>query len=339
MVINNISYRIKEFIMLVILASIMGFFLCEDCHKSWDPFWRLEVIMISIWIVMWYGNGGVSHLIDKFYSWLNEPIERFILGILGAAVYSTVAILGMSYLFYQIFEVSIGNGWDVVWISIGVSITILLFALTQKFLFSWRELSLREEKMRNELLVSRYEVLKNQINPHFIFNGLNALTELVYEDQDQAVKYIDQLAKVMRYVLQSGNVEVVSLNEEMAILQSYIFLQKIRYADSLQVDIDLDEGEEEKLIAPLVLQMLFENAIKHNELTKENPLKVRIYKEEDKLVIVNNILAKEILANDSTGIGLKNIVARYESLSTKKVKIDESGGVFSVSIPLINQLK
>jgi len=339
MMLNNLSYRIKEFILLVILASTMGFFTCQDCHKSWDSFWRLELIMISIWVVMWYGNGGVSHLIDKYYSWLNKPIERFILGIAGAAVYSTVAILGMSYLFYQIFEVSIGSGWDVIWITIGVSISILLAALTHKFLFAWRELSLREEKMRSELLVSRYEVLKNQINPHFIFNGLNALTELVYEDQDQAVKYIDQLAKVMRYVLQAGKVEVVSLKEEMEILHSYIFLQKIRYADSLQVDIVLKKEEEEKFIAPLVLQMLFENAIKHNELTKENPLKIRIYCEEDKLMMVNNIMAKEILANDSTGIGLKNIVARYESLSSTEVKIDKSGGVFSVSIPLINQLK
>ena len=316
-----LTKKIREFGLVIILASIMGILICPECMNSWKSMWRLEVIMLTIWMVMWYGNKFISHSLDHYISWLDKPTKRFALGIIGSALFSTSAIVSMAVLFKSIFNISIGGGWTNVWITIAVSLLILLFMQSRQFLYSWRNLSLREEKMRNEILVSRFEVLKNQINPHFMFNGLNALSSLVHEDQDLAVKYIDQLSKVLRYVLQAGKQEIVTLDEEIEILNSYVFLQKIRYNDNLVVDINLNSTGGDHYLAPLVLQMLIENAIKHNEITSDHPLKIKLSLEDKYLIMSNNVRKKETALQESTHIGLSNIQSRYQALTDEKVRI------------------
>ncbi len=335
----KLTKKIKELILVITLANIMGIVVCPECMLSWKSIWRVEVIMVSIWLVMWYGNKFISISIDKYVSWLDNPAKRFALGIIGSAVFSTTAIVSLAVLFKNLFNISIGGGWTNVWVTIVVSLMILLFMLSKRFLYSWRDLSLREEKMRNELLVSRYEVLKNQINPHFMFNGLNALSSLVHEDQDLAVKYIEQLSKVLRYVLQAGKQEVVTLDEEIEILNSYIFLQKIRYNDNLIVDINLDNSGGSLYIAPLVLQMLIENAIKHNEITSDHPLIIKLSQDGKYLRMWNSVRVKEVALQESTHMGLANIQSRYQAITNQKVLIEDTENEFSVSIPLINKIK
>lgn len=334
----KIEGTFKEFIVIVVLATVMGVFMCTECWSNWNYFWKLEIIMISIWSVMWYGNHFISVFIDKRISWLSQPGKRFAFGIIASAIYSAGAILLMAIIADEVFSVQIGNKWSIVWISIIVSVLILLFFLSRQFLYSWRNLALQEEKMRNEILVSRYEVLKNQVNPHFMFNGLNALSSLVYEDQDLAVKYIDQLSKVFRYVLQAGQKEVVTLGEEIETVNSYIFLQKIRFGDNFIVEKELDEVSDKYYVAPLVLQMLIENAIKHNEITQENPLMIKLLIENEYLIVSNNLQLKNSELHESTEMGLTNIKARYESLSNNKVLVDETTTSFKVSIPLITKV-
>lgn len=333
----KLSTRQRDFILIIVLANVMGILMCPDCLKNWTYFWRLEVIMLTIWFVMWYGNEFVSHSIDRYVSWLDKPAKRFALGIIGSVIFTILAIVSLAMLFKKIFDISIGDGWSTVWVSIGVSLVILLFMQSKDFLFSWRELSIRQEKMRNEILVSRYEVLKNQVNPHFMFNGLNALSSLVYEDQDLAVKYIDQLSKVFRYVLQAGQKEVVTLGEEIETVNSYIFLQKIRFGDNFNVEMELEEVSEKYFVAPLVLQMLIENAIKHNEITQENPLVIKLFIENEYLIVSNNLQLKNSELHESTEMGLTNIKARYQSLSDNEVIVDETNTSFKVSVPLVTK--
>lgn len=333
----KLTKNIKEIILVIILASIMAAVVCPECILAWYSLWRVEVIMLTIWFVMWYGNKYISHSIGQYVSWLENPTKRFAFGIIGSVVFSTSAIISLAILFEKLFNISIGEGWTYVWITIVVSLLILLFMLSRQFLYSWRDIYLREEKMRNEVLVSRYEVLKSQINPHFMFNGLNALSSLVHEDQDLAVKYIEQLSKVLRYVLQAGKQEIVTLREEIEILNSYVFLQKIRYNDNLIVDISLDKTENNFYVAPLVLQMLIENAIKHNEITSENPLKIKLSLANQYLIMQNSVRIKEIALQESTHVGLTNIHSRYQALTDKKVVIEETDNNFIVSIPLISK--
>lgn len=325
----------KELGLVVILATIMGFFMCEECYKNFDHLWRLEVIMLTIWLVMWYGNAYISHFIDHYVTWLENPAKRFALGIGGSIVYSVVAIVSLAVLFEKLFNISIGGGWTNVWITIGATLIVLLFMLSKQFLYSWRDLSLREEKMRNEVLSSRFDVLKSQINPHFMFNSLNTLNSLIYQDQDLAAKYVGELSKVYRKVLASANNEVVTVTEELKMLESYIFLQSIRFEDKFKVNINLGDEALSMHIPPMVLQMLIENAIKHNEITKANPLAVEVFDEEGLIYIKNKIALKDTLPGDSSSIGLSNIKDRYKVFSDIPVEVLNDEDQFIVKIPLL----
>jgi LytS/YehU family sensor histidine kinase len=162
---------------------------------------------------------------------------------------------------------------------------------------------------------------------------LNALTNLVYQDQDKAAKFIKQLSEVYRYVLDSRDKEVVSIQEELKFLESYLFLQHIRFGDKLNVQIDIPRKDGR--VAPLALQMLFENAIKHNVISEEDPLTIHIYRQDENLVVENTLKRKQILAEDSSGLGLENIKRRYEFLSDKKVVVEETASKFKVTVPIL----
>jgi len=325
----------KELGIILVLASLMGFFMCPQCFEKWEYLWKMEAIMLTIWLVMWYGNAYISHLIDHYVSWLENPAKRFALGISGSLIFSVTAIILLAILFEKTFNISIGGGWTNVWITIGATLIVLLFMLSRQFLYSWRALSIREERMRNEVLSSRFDVLKSQINPHFMFNSLNTLNSLIYQDQDLAARYVGELSKVYRTVLASAKNEIVTVAEELIVLESYIFLQSIRFEDRFKVKINLSDGCREMHIPPMVLQMLIENAIKHNELTTENPLVVEVFDEDGLINVKNKIALKQVLPGDNSSTGLSNIKERYKTFSDVPVAIFNDGDQFIVKIPLL----
>jgi LytS/YehU family sensor histidine kinase len=203
------------------------------------------------------------------------------------------------------------------------------------FLRSWRQAELNMEKLKNERLSSQYEALKNQVNPHFLFNSLNALTSLVYENQDQAAHFIQQLSKVYRYVLDNREKEMVSLETELHFVESYLFLQKIRYGVNLKHTIKAENRNLYK-VAPLSVQMLIENAIKHNVISNEEPLEIKVsIDEEGYLVTRNNLQVKNII-NEYSGIGLENIKARYQYFTNRKIIVEKTQNEFIVKLPLIH---
>jgi LytS/YehU family sensor histidine kinase len=206
-------------------------------------------------------------------------------------------------------------------------------------LLSWRQAAINAEKLKTESIASRYESLKNQVNPHFLFNSLNALSNLVYEDQELAIKFIRKLSEVYRYVLDTRNQEVVKLSDELAFLDSYIFLQKIRYEDNLKININLPRHTE-AMIPPLSLQMLVENAIKHNIVSEDEPLHIDLFMEDDDYIVVRNNLQKKNIGEvppggASPGIGLANIKSRYETLTQKAVEVGSTPHDFLVKIPVL----
>jgi sensor histidine kinase YesM len=168
-----------------------------------------------------------------------------------------------------------------------------------------------------------------------MFNSLNTLNSLIYQDQDLASKYVGQLSKVYRTVLTSSKDEIVTVEKELEILDSYIFLQSIRFEDRFRVEINLSEDSRKMHIPPMVLQMLIENAIKHNELTNDNPLVIEVYDKDGLIFIENKIVRKQVLPGDNSSIGLSNIVARYKVFSDTPVEVDNTGELFIVKIPLL----
>ena len=200
------------------------------------------------------------------------------------------------------------------------------------FLLSWRQTSIDMEKLKTEQVFTQFQSLKNQVNPHFLFNSLNALSSLVYEDQDKAVSFIRKLSKVYRYVLDKKDEELVKVEDELDFMENFIFLQQIRFGENLKVLIE-KSNIRDGYLPPLALQLLVENAIKHNVISEKDPLSVSIKIEDTYCIISNSI--KEKLHKDSTGIGLANLKARYEYLSKKKMEIENDGIEFIVKLPVL----
>jgi sensor histidine kinase YesM len=197
-----------------------------------------------------------------------------------------------------------------------------------------KESELIIERLKKESLISQFESLKNQINPHFLFNSLNVLTELITQKPEYAIVFIKELADVYRYVLENKNKEVVELETELSFVKAFSYLLNIRYPENLKINIGIDNHINGILIPPLTLQMLIENSIKHNIISSQQPLLIEINMEEDYLVVKNNIQRKKISGIPS-GIGLKNIESRYNFLTDKKIHVSDNGKYFIVKIPIL----
>ncbi len=326
----------KEILVIFFLSSIMAYLMCINCFQNLEYALRYYGINFSIWLVMWYGNTYVSIYIDKIYSWLKDPVKRFLLGIIGSAVYSAAAMLVIIWFYKFAMNIDItDNNSKTIYLTVLLAISVLTLLLAIEFLHSWRALALQEEKMKNEVLTSKFESLKSQVNPHFMFNSLNTLTSLIYQNQDLATNYVKQLSKLYRSVLASGKNEIVTIDDELITLESYIFLQSIRFEDRLEVNIDINEKIREKHIPPMVLQMLIENCIKHNEITEENPLQIEVFSEGEMVCVKNNIAPKQALPGDNSSIGLSNIIARYKLLSDNPVEVIDNGKQFIVKLPIL----
>ncbi|MCR9054694.1 sensor histidine kinase [Phaeodactylibacter xiamenensis] len=199
---------------------------------------------------------------------------------------------------------------------------------------NWKRTLLETEQLRREQVESQLEGLKNQVNPHFLFNSLNTLTYLIPEDQEKAVQFVQKLSRVYRYILEMKDKKLVTLAEELKFLHAYVFLVKERFGDNLQVELDVPEPAKAMQVVPLSLQILFENAIKHNVIAKGKPLTVAVRVEGGNLVVVNKLQPKAQVM-PGTGTGLANVRNRYRYFTNDPVSISADDGVFEVRLPML----
>ena len=192
------------------------------------------------------------------------------------------------------------------------------------------------EQLKAENIRNQFEVLKNQLNPHMLFNSLNTLRSLVRENQDRAQDYIQELSRVLRYTLQGNESQCVTLREEMDFVSAYIFLLKMRFEDNLRFEINITHNSEEYLLPPMSIQMLIENAVKHNEISNRRPLTITIATDSEEGLLVSNPIQSKLTATTGTGIGLVNLDKRYRLLFRQEIQITEDRN-FTVRIPLIRK--
>jgi ligand-binding sensor domain-containing protein len=211
-----------------------------------------------------------------------------------------------------------------------------LVALIIVFIIKRREEGLRKfERLQKEKIEFQFETLKSQVNPHFLFNSFNTLLSVIENTPKNAVKYVEKLSEFFRNIITYRDKNVITIEEELNILGNYLFIQKERYGENLQVEINVDKDSQIKYcIAPMTLQLLAENAIKHNAVSRETPLKISITNDEKRLIVSNNINLK-ITPEKSAGFGLQNIKSRYALLSNDKLEIFKDERKFVVYIPLI----
>ncbi|MEQ6121261.1 sensor histidine kinase [Reichenbachiella sp. MALMAid0571] len=323
---------------------IISIFLNLEGLKQGDyrQFATTTVLSTVFWTVLMNGNRFIEKLLDKRWTWIGQPGKRFVIGMLALAVFTVLASCFILLIYLEVYlnldfkEVMSKKGWAYM-LSLPVSVTFFIAFVMhgRSFLISWRQTAIDLERMKNKNLISQYESLKNQVNPHFLFNTLNALLSLVYSDQDKAADFIRKFADVYHYVLEHQFDEVVTLSTELKYVKSFLHLNIIRFGDNLYVDIRGEENiNSDFLIPPLALQMLLENAFKHNEVSKRNQLIITISIDSENIIVSHN---KNPMVSEekSSGVGLNNISARYDFLTGKKIRVVNTDEQFEVSLPII----
>ncbi|MFK7981590.1 MAG: sensor histidine kinase [Saprospiraceae bacterium] len=237
--------------------------------------------------------------------------------------------------------VGAGHHEHPVGVSMSVTSLVVIFLVVAIYesIYFYQQLkkSIQEkEELQRENIKSQLEGLKSKVNPHFLFNSLNTLAYLIPEDADKSVKFVQKLSKVYRYILEMSDEKLIPLHKELDFLNSYIFLLKERFEENLQVAIDIPKARMNDKIIPLSLQILFENAIKHNVISSSKPLKIKVVINEMGKLIVENNLQKKKQIKDSTKFGLENIKNRYRFFSNEAVDVIATSSSFIVSLPLIS---
>ncbi len=332
--------------------------------------YHVKIVLGSLLFVLFYGmifagslwNEGSIHMLLlliiqlEFYLWLGrkffdidyphsigqlvrKAIIRLIMFYLVAFILSAIFYVGYMTLIYII------NGWDLgelipnilgkevkgflIGASSGYVVGSIIF-----FYFQWIDALKREQKLREEKLIFQYETLKSQVNPHFLFNSLNTLSSLVYKDPAQSDEFIRRLSSIYRYILDNMDAELVDLERETQIVKDYFYLQQVR--DNGKIDLEIKMAKPEDFqIMPISLQMLMENALKHNAATREQPLRISIILDQERSIIVcrNNLQPKQQIEMSSKK-GLKNLNERVKLMLHKEIFIRSTGSEFIVEVPV-----
>jgi len=199
-----------------------------------------------------------------------------------------------------------------------------------------QESKVQEQKIIAGTASAKFETLKNQIDPHFLFNSLNVLSSLIEENPENAQRFTTALSKVYRYVLEQKDKDLVPIEEELAFAKTYMNLLQMRFENSLTYEVLIENIQPEAKVVPLSLQLLLENAVKHNVISEQKPLHIQIFIENDALVIQNNFQKKAVL-QDGQGVGIQNIISRYDIVTDRKVTIEKNENTFTVKLPILTK--
>lgn len=287
----------------------------------------------------WFGNNAIGRYAEKKLDRTKNPKKTTIISISLLLIYGIIIGVSLPYIFDRfIWNMAKEDIFlDVLIKSLMVmfldSVVIAIFYSTQ-LSNHWMKSIRKNEELKRENLTAKYEVLKNKVNPHFLFNSLNALSSVIERNPELGSDFVKKLSDIYRYVLEQSDKELVSLDVEMKFVEDYIFLSKIRFGNALTFHSTIPENTDVQVV-PLGLQMLAENAIKHNIISDDMPLQIEVGMENDFIVLKNNIQKKNIIMPDRKPHGLENLRNRYTYHTDLLIDITESDEFFTVSLPII----
>ncbi len=319
------------------LVSVLFMFLYNDDPLT-SPAVVVQEFLISFTFTftLWEGNRAIVMNMRRWYPHNEQTARRLTMQGLIAVVF----IVSASLFIYELFEwfgVVICDSMRMKIISAVINLIPTLFILSiyesAYFFEEWKQNFQRSEALAKENIRSQLEALKNQLDPHFLFNSLNTLAALIDEQNEPAQKYLEQLSDVYRYVLVSQQKETVPLHEELAFVDAYVSLNKTRFRDNLIVVNELPKEAMLRPVPPLSIQILVENAIKHNVVSRDKPLTLRLSMDAHGYITVENNVQKKNVLEISTKTGLQNMINRYALLTTKKVEVLQTADMFSVKVP------
>lgn len=293
-------------------------------------------------VTLGIANNMIFVFLDKKFITERFSAKRILVGFASSFVV-TLFIIFLLQIFINV--VIDGNTFQTYWadekpanyvFATVMTFIVLLCFYTFYIYKAYNENKVKEQKVIAGTASAQFESLKNQIDPHFLFNSLNVLSSLIEENPDNAQKFTTSLSKIYRYVLEQKDKELVPVEEELAFAKTYMNLLKMRFENSISYEVPTGFDNLEAKVVPLSLQLLLENTIKHNVVSEKKPLHIKIYIENNYLIVANNLQKKEVL-QDRKGVGLQNIVNRYALISERKVLVDETQNEFKVKIPILTK--
>ena len=293
-------------------------------------------------LALYISNTALFEFLDHYFKKDRFSLKRIVVGFFGAFVVSLFVIF-LLHLFEEViisgktFQVFLANEKPSNYLfSIIITFFITLSLYTFYFYKLYNENKVKEQKIIAGTASAKFESLKNQIDPHFLFNSLNVLTSLIEENPENAQRFTTSLSKIYRYVLEQKDKELVSVEEELAFAKTYMNLLKMRFENSLFYELPTTIINPDTKVVPLSLQLLLENTVKHNVVSEKRPLHIRIFIENGYLVVENDYQKKEVL-QDRKGVGLQNIINRYGIITDRKVLIGQNEKTFTVKIPILTK--
>lgn len=353
----NKYYRIFIIPLIALLYTVISYVI-NPFSKYWTLMAHrtvgqllLELVftLVMCWLITEFSLAS-SRWMDRWIPWEKHPLRRFIVqaSYLLVAVFILLRVLEylLVYLFgpgdYESYLDELDQ-WQFVFVCIFLSILISAVHTGNYFLKRWKtsmlestELQLHAAALKEVAMQAQLQSLKLQLDPHFLFNNFSTLSALIEEDPKLALSFLENLSRVYRYMIINLNNDVVSLQQELTFIQAYIFLMKIRHGDNVNIQIELPAEILTKGIPPIILQLLIENAIKHNVASEQQPLNIHISQNEEGMITVSNNIQLIPHMLPSTKLGLDNIKKRYALLSERPVVVEQTEGWFVVKLPLFD---
>lgn len=329
---RQIAYPALSLLLPFVLKDISWPLTWPELFRTW-----FETLLSVIFI--WEGVRFFCLKLRRRYPDFKDTMKRLSIQVPMILIYTllikNLIHFPLEYIYTQSFP-----PLDCFFKDLGIKYLIVLFgASVYESIFFYKQLesSIKEkEQAKQDHIRSQLEGLRNQVNPHFLFNSLNTLMNITSEDQNLAIRFLKKLSKVYRYILEIREEQLVLLRDELEFIQSYVFLQEERFRGNLKVTFDIEESWKSFHIIPLSLQILFENAIKHNIISTKRPLHIQVYVDDQNRLVVQNNLQRKKQVMHSTKVGLENVRNRYRFFTNETIEIIEDNQSFAVAIPLIS---
>ena len=294
-------------------------------------------------IAFWGGHKLIGYYTEKKLDWTKNLKKANVISLSLYIIYGIIVSITLSYLYGRFVLENTGESlfWDAFIKTLMIMFLYLIFISIYYSTYLtkyWKKAIENNEELKRENLIAKYDALKNQVNPHFLFNSLNTLSGVVEQKPELSTAFIKKLSDLYRYVLEQSDKELASIDDEMKFIEDYIFLSKMRFGKALIFNSYLPANNTIQIV-PLGLQMLVENSIKHNVISDDMPLKIEISIEDGFVILKNNIQTKTTITSDKKPQGLENLKKRYAYLSDTPIEIIKSDSEFIVKLPIIEPEK
>jgi sensor histidine kinase YesM len=323
---------------------LLAFVILATCHYenimtdfSMQKLLRYYFMCFANTFVIWEGSRYIMQYFVRKYPHYSQTKQRLLLEGVTVLCYLLVVTFILDYLLVNIWQLKVSaeeNLFEGFQHSLAPTFVVGLIYETNFFFTGWKDYMIKTEALARVNVQSQLDSLKSQLDPHFLFNSLNTLAALIDDTNVDAQEYLSKLADVYRYVLVNREKNTVSIADEIAFIDAYVYLNKTRFRENLEVEMQVPKETYQQQIAPLSLQILIENAIKHNIISKDKPLKIKVLWQNDYLIVENNLQEKRIL-EQSTKVGLQNITNRYKLLSSQPIEIEKTSQFFTVRLPIL----